>query len=209
MNAKAVALFATLALCGCAPARPSAAAETPRESRPAATPRTGDADRGEGAAEGTTVEDFIKASPFEERAKLLRAWAREPGRDRYRLARADDFAIADAVKRLYYWPDLKTALGAPYQYGEFNGSGGGGLVVLVADGTKAAPERFGVVLFVDGRAKGYELHWLFRDADFSPGFTVQRHSGDVYLSMFDAAGGVKSCDIKRGGGPRKFVCRFF
>jgi hypothetical protein len=209
MNAKAAALFAALALCGCGTARTGAVTETPGESRPAATPKTDAANRQEAAAEDTTVEEFIKASPYDEKGKLLRMWRREPGHDRYRMARADDFALNDSVKRLYYWPDVERALRGPYQHGEFSGSGIDGLVMLVTDGTKATPDRFGIVLFVDRGPKGYELHWLYRDADFSSGCTVNRHSGDIYLLMFDAAGGMKSCDIKWEGRPRKFVCRFY
>src|ERR1051325_4699650 len=114
MKAKAAALFAALALCACARVPQKATAETPFASMPAATPQTEAANRqeadAEDAAADTTVEEFIKASPYEEKARLLKVWRREPGRDRYRLARAGDFKLNESVRHLYYWRDVETAL---------------------------------------------------------------------------------------------------
>lgn len=202
--------FASLALCGCggAPRAVPSVKESPTPtSEVAATPRPSPTPRAE-----MSVEDFFLKGdlwPGSDAAKFLKAWRREPGHERYRLVRPDDFVTPGGEKRLR-WPGIGgTPDGEQVVWGGFDGNYGDNLVMVVTDRTKESPDRFGVILFKERAAGGYDVRWIYRDADFSRGLTVNRHSGDIYLSKFAADGSDVSCDIEWSRAERKFICRDF
>jgi hypothetical protein len=206
MKSKSAALFvvSSLFLCGCGGGpRPAASSKEEPAAPVAATPTPA----AETRAETTVEEFFLKGQlwPGSDAAKFLKAWRREPGRERYRLVRPDDFVTPAGEKRRR-WPGIGTPDGEQVMWGTFDGNYGHNLVVVVADRTKESPERFGVVLFKE-RDAGYDVRWIYRDADFSHGLTVGRHSGDIYLTKFGPEGSDKSCDIEWSRAGRRFVCR--
>lgn len=202
----ALSAVASLALCGGGGGpRPAASLKDGPTAQVAVTPTPATEPRAE-----MTVEDFFLKGdlwPGSDAAKFLRAWRREPGRERYRLVRPDDFVTPGGEKRRR-WPGIGgTSDGEQVMWGEFDGNYGNNLVVVVTDRTKESPDRFGVVLFKERDAGGYDVRWIYRDADFSRGLTVGRHSGDIYLTKFAPDGSDKSCDIEWSRAERQFVCR--
>ena len=210
MRGAVLFVLASLALCGCGgvpraapplketPARPNGVAAAPT---PAPTP----------SAE-MSVDEFFSQRPLPpgyDKAELLKAWAREPGRERYRLTRPEDFVFGEEARRARGRQVTETERGSNVVWGEFNGNYGANFVVLVTDRTKEGPDRFGVVLFKERDAGGYDVHWIYRDADFSHGLTVNRHSGNIYLDKFAADGSETGCDIGWSRAERKFTCHDF
>lgn len=205
MRSAALLAVASLALCGCGGSPGSAAKESPTPTAEVtATPSPTPTPRAE-----MSVDDFFSKQqlpPGYDKAKLLKEWGREPGRERYLLTRPEDFVFTEEAKRARSRRVTEVERGAPVIWGEFNGNYGANFVVLVTDRTKESPDRFGVVLFKERKAGGYDVRWIYRDADFSHGLTVNRHSGNIYLTKFGPDGSEKSCDIGWSRAERKFTC---
>lgn len=200
----ALLTFTLLALGGCASSRPDATAAPPRAVYSTATPTP----HPPGPLDGMSVEEFIRTKSHEpdaQKAKMLRAWRSVPGHERYRLTRSDDFVIPESV-RPAETPYRVERLGASYQWGEFSGNFGGNYVLLVADGEKTTPDRFGVLLLLDRDGKRYEVHWVRRDEDFTPGASLGRSSGNINLEAWDARGGRTLCRIAWSRRQRRFAC---
>ena len=207
MRGAVLFVFASLALCGCGGVPRAASPVKETRARPnevAAAPTPSPTPSAE-----MSVDDFFSKQLLPshyDTSKLLIAWRREPGHERFRLTRPEDFVFTEEAKRARGRAVTGVENDIPYVWGEFNGNHGANLVVLVTDRTKESPDRFGVVLFKERKAGGYDVRWIYRDADFSHGLTVNRHSGNIYLDKFAADGSEAACDIGWSRAQRKFTC---
>jgi hypothetical protein len=156
-----------------------------------------------------SVLEFIKGlNLFDEndKAAMLRAWKRVTDDSKYRVARADDFRIPERFKKESYWSDVEHALERPYMSGEMNGNYNDNLALLAVDQTRTDAERFSIILFIGRASKAYEVHWLYRDKDLSR-YTINRHSGDIYLQEFREDGTSSACDIEWDSGLKNYTCK--
>jgi len=154
-------------------------------------------------AEFLREEDQVKK---ENESPLVRTWKKVPGWTNYRLARATDFRMPEAIEKENYWSDVERALDRSYDSGEMGGANG--LAVIIIDKTTSALQRFSCVVFISRPGNRYDLYWIFKNEDLSH-FTMGRHSGDVYLWEHRDDGGSRVCDIQYSRKQKRWACEFY
>jgi hypothetical protein len=146
------------------------------------------------APEGSTepeksVSELIKELRIveeEERLGMLRAWARVPNNDRYRLAQAREFTNPIMT----------------HDYGEM--AGAYGLAALIVDKTLNA-DRFSLLIFVRRPANRFDVYWIYRNIDLSK-YRMSRASGDIFIDELHDDGTKGVCEIQWDRKQRRWAC---
>lgn len=134
-------------------------------------------------------------------------WQKFTASGQYRLAQASDRTFSEEAKKQsaghgisfydYAWGDLNFPKRVGNDY----------LAAIVVDTTKTDSNKFSLVIFnpiKDSKDK-YELNWLYRDQDLSKS-TINRASGELYVSKYSDDGSRKSCSVKWNPKTKKFEC---
>lgn len=184
-------------LCGCS--SPSAVSRPPETIANIPQPQTVSSPQ----LPYVSVEDYL--SRMEERG-MLRAWRRVENRDRYRVARADDFRIPEWTRNERYRIDIDNALERVSDSGDINRDWYPfDFALIVVDATKVEPARFGIVIFNERAGKTYEAFWLYRNIDLSR-HTIGRNSGGIYVNEFREDGAYTNCRVRCNRRTREYTC---
>ena len=78
--------------------------------------------------------------------------------------------------------------------------------MFVINKTVAEPQRFGLLILIERPANRYDAYWIYQDKDLSR-VTLNRHSGNIYLSGARDDGVSVYCDIKWDRSEQRWTCK--
>jgi hypothetical protein len=140
--------------------------------------------------------------------KAQEAWTSFTQDGRYRIARADDFAIPDWARRTL-GHDIEIAIQYPIVSGsDINHDGASSdFAVIVVDKRTSDKAHFGLVVFNAPKQQGgsFDLHWVYSDRDLSRS-VLSRASGWTFLTEYEDDGTTKTCTMKWNKQARRYIC---
>lgn len=150
-----------------------------------------------------SASGFFNGTPAGEKE----AWRLFTKDGQYRAARADDFQLPEAAKKVQ-GVDLDKAISHPYIGGDINHDNDyNDFAVIVVDTQRDDAARFGLVIFTQSaNGKGhYEPHWLYRERDLSR-TVLEWWSGGLAVREYREDGTYQYCYVNWNRQARAFSC---
>jgi hypothetical protein len=141
---------------------------------------------------------------------IEKPWREFIASGQYRLAQMSDMNFSPTAKSQLPGKGETPLPLYDYAWGDLNYSKrieDDHLAAIVVDTTKNDVNRFGLVIFspVKGKHEEYNINWLYRNVDLSK-FTVNRASGDLYVTQYSDDGRQSSCSVKWNKKLKTFEC---
>lgn len=141
---------------------------------------------------------------------IKKVWKDFVSDGKYRLAQPSDMTFSDTAKLQLPGQGKSPIIPYEYAWGDLGFQKrieNDHLATIVIDTAKNGNDRFGLVIFspVKNSKDKYDINWLYRDMDLSK-ITVNRASGELYVSTYSDDGSRKSCSVNWNQKLKKFEC---